>query len=309
MDESAELRPVSAYGWHKLAAERLCEQYGAVYGVSSVAVRLFSVYGPRLRKQLLWDACNKFSRRETEFFGTGEETRDWVHVEDAARLAVIASTHATPAVPRVNGGGTPASIRQILTELAAGLECGIAPTFSGSAREGDPQHQVGSVAIADLGDGYHRHIGATARVNMRPGTDEIAMLRVGFVLGGQRAAWLGGVTYFRNLCSALSELPSDITPVVLTGRHAHEPIVGVETVRARIFDYMTAHWLAAKALERLGLHFALERELDRANIDVLSHSGTSGAVAAFRQSPGYLTSSITIFRTCFPARAGGPRGS
>ena len=50
-------------------------------------IRLFSVYGNGLKKQLLWDACNKIinAKTEVEFWGTGEETRDFIHVDDVLK--------------------------------------------------------------------------------------------------------------------------------------------------------------------------------------------------------------------------------
>ena len=51
-------------------------------------LRLFSVYGEGLEKQLLWDACNKLSSGNRTFFGTGEETRDFMHVSDVAKYVI-----------------------------------------------------------------------------------------------------------------------------------------------------------------------------------------------------------------------------
>ncbi|MCU0973371.1 MAG: NAD-dependent epimerase/dehydratase family protein, partial [Burkholderiales bacterium] len=81
---TASIAPISPYGWHKHMAEQLCQSYAAQYGLSVSVVRLFSVYGSGLRKQLLWDACVKFAGEERPVFGgDGTERRDWLHVEDA----------------------------------------------------------------------------------------------------------------------------------------------------------------------------------------------------------------------------------
>ena len=53
--EDAVLTPMSPYGQHKLMMEQLCQSYARSFGIRSAVVRLFSVYGPNLRKQLLWD--------------------------------------------------------------------------------------------------------------------------------------------------------------------------------------------------------------------------------------------------------------
>ncbi len=55
ISETAAYAPTSPYGTHKAMAEMLCRSYGRQYGMQIALVRLFSVYGPGLRKQLIWD--------------------------------------------------------------------------------------------------------------------------------------------------------------------------------------------------------------------------------------------------------------
>ena len=81
-------RPVSPYGYHKKIAEDLCRSYSEKFDLNISIVRLFSVYGNGLKKQLLWDACQKIldSSDEAVFWGTGKETRDFIHISDVLRL-------------------------------------------------------------------------------------------------------------------------------------------------------------------------------------------------------------------------------
>lgn len=147
--ESSPLQPISPYGVHKEMAENLCSSYARNFNLSIAILRFFSVYGEGLQKQLLWDACRKISHGETHFYGTGEETRDWLHVEDAARLILAAVPHASPQCPVGNGAagdGTP--VKSILVELLKQLDRKEAPQFSGSARSGDPEHYVADTNIA-----------------------------------------------------------------------------------------------------------------------------------------------------------------
>jgi UDP-glucose 4-epimerase len=143
------LQPASPYGVHKKMAEDLCRSYGHHFGVRSALVRLFSVYGIGIRKQLLWDACSKLSRHETGFAGTGLETRDWLHVEDAAQLMLVAALHASAHCPVVNGGvGEAVCIRDVVALIATRLGAGDSPTFSGHSRAGDPTHYQADVSGA-----------------------------------------------------------------------------------------------------------------------------------------------------------------
>jgi UDP-glucose 4-epimerase len=137
----ALLRPASPYGAHKKIVEELCRSYAQHFGVRSALVRLFSVYGIGIRKQLLWDACSKLSRGITDFAGTGQETRDWLHVEDAAELLIYAAKRASIVCPVVNGGeGVAVSIRDVVELIACRFDNGLAPTFSDELRAGDPTH-------------------------------------------------------------------------------------------------------------------------------------------------------------------------
>ena len=135
----ASLKPLSPYGVHKKMAEDLARSYATHFGVRVAIVRLFSVYGPGLRKQLLWDACRKIVAGTTSFGGDGHETRDWLHVEDAAALLAAAAEAASSMCPTVNGGtGEAISVRTVVDRLADRLG-GLRPEFSGIVRPGDPR--------------------------------------------------------------------------------------------------------------------------------------------------------------------------
>lgn len=146
----APCNPISPYGVNKKISELLAGQYARHFGVKVAIVRLFSVYGAGLRKQLLWDACRKIDRGESLFFGTGSETRDWIHVADAARLMIRAGTIAQADTPAVLNGGTgrAVAIGEILGQLAAlcGFEGRVG--FSGEVRAGDPQHYQAEITSA-----------------------------------------------------------------------------------------------------------------------------------------------------------------
>lgn len=146
---STNPNPVSPYGVHKHISEVLCHSYAAHFGVEVAIVRYFSIYGEGLRKQLLWDACNKLSAGDTGFFGTGLETRDWIHVSDAAALLVRAGATASSSAPIYNGGsGRSVLIRDVVEQLADMLRVSKPIQFLGTARKGDPQHYQADIAEA-----------------------------------------------------------------------------------------------------------------------------------------------------------------
>jgi UDP-glucose 4-epimerase len=165
IDEESVLNPVSPYGMHKKMAEELCYSYGRHFGVASAIVRLFSIYGVGLRKQLLWDACTKLSRNEMEFFGTGRETRDLLHIQDAAELLFLAGEHASRDCPVVNGGsGTRTMIRDIVAEVFACFQRTDQPVFIGNNRQGDPEHYEADITRA-MSWGWKARIGRVTGIN------------------------------------------------------------------------------------------------------------------------------------------------
>ncbi|MGH8863142.1 MAG: NAD-dependent epimerase/dehydratase family protein [Burkholderiales bacterium] len=148
--ETAPLQPVSPYGEHKRMAENLCRLYAEKFGVATAVVRFFSVYGPGLRKQLLWDACDRLARDEPpRFFGDGTETRDWLHIDDTVALLELAGSRAGRDCPVVNGGtGQSVPVHELLTHLFRLLGRNDEPIFSGGGRSGDPKHYLADIQAA-----------------------------------------------------------------------------------------------------------------------------------------------------------------
>jgi UDP-glucose 4-epimerase len=154
--ERADLAPVSPYGYHRIIAETLLREYASVFGVESCAARVFSAYGPGLRRQLLWDVCRKAAESETvHLFGTGEETRDFVHVADVARaVRVLGESAAAPACGEAYNvaSGVETSVAEIARTLLATVRPDATLTFSGEQRPGDPLRWRADVsAIRGLG--------------------------------------------------------------------------------------------------------------------------------------------------------------
>ena len=99
--ESARPRPMSPYGVTKLTAEHLCDLYAANFGLSTVALRYFSVYGPRQRPDMAFHRFFRAALEGTaiEVYGDGSQTRDFTFVGD-----VVAATKAAAQRPEAVGG-------------------------------------------------------------------------------------------------------------------------------------------------------------------------------------------------------------
>lgn len=148
--ESDARPPVSLYGLAKAQAEQLAEYYAGHLGVRCTSVRLFSVYGPGLRKQLLWDAMCKFAAGQGEFFGTGQERRDWVHIADVCHFMdrLLQQAPSTAAYEVFNCAGAPGTTAEVLGALARAAGAG-GIRFNGTARAGDPMCLVADCSKAE----------------------------------------------------------------------------------------------------------------------------------------------------------------
>ena len=157
--EPTAIAPLSPYGVHKAMAEELCLTRSQHFGLRCAIIRYFSLYGPGLRRQIVWDLVQKITANpaELELDGQGDETRDFLHVEDAARIVslVARTTRDEPLV--VNGGsGHAVSIQELADVVAHELGEHTAIRFTGKRRQGDPPyHQADVTRLAHLGFAPH----------------------------------------------------------------------------------------------------------------------------------------------------------
>lgn len=120
MREDARPQPLSPYGVTKLAAEHLCMLYHENYGVPAVALRYFTVYGPRQRPDM---AFHRFLQalladRPIRLYGDGEQTRDFTFVEDTVTATVAAAERGAVGAVYNVGGGSRISMNRAIEILA-----------------------------------------------------------------------------------------------------------------------------------------------------------------------------------------------
>ncbi len=87
INESTQCKPISPYGRHKLECEEIGQWFRENYDMRITDLRIFSAYGPGLRKQVLWDTYQKSLQGDcVELGGDGTETRDFVYIRDLTNL-------------------------------------------------------------------------------------------------------------------------------------------------------------------------------------------------------------------------------
>ena len=116
MREDALPRPVSPYGVTKLSAEQLGYLYFVNYRVPTVAMRYFTVYGPRQRPDMAFHRFIRAAIRDEELslYGDGEQTRDFTFVGDAVTATIAAAERGVPGRSYNIGGGSRVSMNDVI---------------------------------------------------------------------------------------------------------------------------------------------------------------------------------------------------
>ena len=167
--EDQKRMPVSPYGFHKVMAEMICEEYSKYWDIQTCCLRIFSAYGPRLKKQLFWDLYHKIKDQdEPMLWGTGCESRDFIYISDIVRIIELAIRHSTFDGQVVNvANGKQITIKEVSTIFTQVLGINNRVKFSGERRKGDPINWEANIDIikgweymptVDLVDGVKKYI-------------------------------------------------------------------------------------------------------------------------------------------------------
>jgi len=153
--ETKPLQPTSVYAVTKRDHEELCLAVGAAYGVPTVALRFFNVYGPgqALSNPYTGVAAIFASRllngNPPVIFEDGRQSRDFVHVSDIVEGIVLALETEDAVGRAVNlGTGRASSVDDVAHVLAEGLGVAIEPDRVGQARAGDIRHCYADPTLA-----------------------------------------------------------------------------------------------------------------------------------------------------------------
>jgi UDP-N-acetylglucosamine/UDP-N-acetyl-alpha-D-glucosaminouronate 4-epimerase len=172
--ESAPVAPMSPYAAAKLAGESYCRACAEVYGLHTVALRYFNVFGPRQDPLSQYAAVipafitAHLRRERPTIFGDGEQSRDFTYVENVVEANLLALTNDAPAGSAMNVAcGERISLNQLSDELNRLLGTGIEPVYE-AERPGDVRHSqadiqrarelLGYTPVVDFAEGLRRTI-------------------------------------------------------------------------------------------------------------------------------------------------------
>ncbi len=157
--ESSPTNPVSPYGVTKLAAEHLASLYFKAYGVPTVSLRYFTVYGPRQRPDM---AFHKFitavmKGEQIDIYGTGEQTRDFTYIDDAVEANLQAFRDGKAGEVFNIGGGSRIKLLDAidLIESIVGEKAKLVHT---DPQRGDAKHTFSDISKANTDFGYNPQV-------------------------------------------------------------------------------------------------------------------------------------------------------
>lgn len=157
IQENFSTHPLSPYGFHKLQSEYLLKEYHKFFGLHTCNVRIFSAYGSGLKKQLFWDLYQKALQlnpnENVELFGTGEESRDFIFIDDLLQLIDKIIENSSFCGEVINAAsGVECKIKDVVTTfydlLAQNLGIKVKYEFSGKVKVGDPNNWKADIYLA-----------------------------------------------------------------------------------------------------------------------------------------------------------------
>ena len=162
--EDMDADPVSPYGTGKLAGEELLRVFGRCYGMHTVALRYFNIFGPRQADDSPYTgvialfARALFSDQSVKIFGDGEQTRDFTHVSNVVQANLLAlEANVDPGAIFNIGTGVQVSINELYARMAEQIGSSVQPSYL-PARSGDILHSLAAIEKAEKALGYEAKV-------------------------------------------------------------------------------------------------------------------------------------------------------
>ena len=145
--------PHSPYAVTKLAGEYYCNAFQEIYGLSTICLRYFNVYGPRQDAQSQYaTVIPAFIGRISQglppvVFGDGEQSRDFIFIEDVVRANIVAAQSEAKGIYNI-GCGKSVTINQLAKVILNLMGKNLAPVYD-KPRSGDPRHSLAHISRAE----------------------------------------------------------------------------------------------------------------------------------------------------------------
>ena len=158
--ETMHAAPISPYGWSKYYAELLCRDYWRVFGVPTVCLRFFNVYGPRQNPRSQYAAVvprwitAALTDRTPVIYGDGMQVRDFVYIDDLLRGIWLGAMHPDAVGKVFNlASGTHYTLLDLLHAIERAIGCPLTPKYQ-PPRAGDIRRSYADVSLIQRTLGY-----------------------------------------------------------------------------------------------------------------------------------------------------------
>jgi UDP-glucose 4-epimerase len=172
IDEIHPVSPMSPYAESKVKGEQCCTEFEKKYGLKTLTLRLFNVYGPRQSANQYAGVITKFiqhigNRRPPIIYGDGAQTRDFVHVSDVVQ-ALLLSMNSNKAVGEIFniGSGKPITINELCEIITIKLHSEMKPVYK-EFRDGDIKYSYAKIEKA------RKLLGYDPKIDLEKGLEDL----------------------------------------------------------------------------------------------------------------------------------------
>ena len=161
-----QLKPISPYGRNKLKSENILLKKSKKFKFELIILRFYSIYGVGLKKQLIWDACEKINNKINDFYGSGNEMRSWINIKDVNRLIQLLIKKRSISNQTLDISGNDVVKNKFLVKkLFKLLNTNKVPYFNKKNKKGDPTDQIFNNSIL-------KNLGWKPKINLSNGLKE-----------------------------------------------------------------------------------------------------------------------------------------
>ena len=141
--ENTNINPISNYAKNKAIAEKLCFNYNDKYKIDILVLRVSTIFGPGLKKQFIHDACLKIIKNKNLFFGTGNEIRDYIYIDDFNNLLYQVLKKSFIGFQILNvGTGKGIKIKDVIFYIKKKLKVNLTPRFNQIGNKTNPKNLI-----------------------------------------------------------------------------------------------------------------------------------------------------------------------
>ena len=208
--ENNKILPISTYAKNKVKAEKLCIALNKKFNFDVLILRGTSIFGPGLNRQIIHDVCKKVQLNNNIFFGSGEEERDFLYIDDMCNFIqkVIKKSFTGLEIVHV-GTGKGTKIKKIIRYINYKLKGKLEPRFNKLGLDINPNRLIPNIIKTSK---YKWK----PKVSLYKGIDNyikwflkiIEMIKLGFFIHFNKT-WLGGINVILNLINLISEKSND----------------------------------------------------------------------------------------------------